>query len=435
MHISYCVDGMIVIALVVIPRPSDHPDKAIPLMKRITTLTTLLLTIVTLFALTACQTAPAQEATPVQQAAPAPTVDTEAVIASAVATVVAQLPTPVPTPELLDVEMPIAVTNDLEQTLTQLYDRFNPAVVHIFVFDQFDNFEGSGSGFVYDAEGHIVTNNHVVAGSEGLEVVFADGQRRGAELIGTDVDSDLAVIRVSDLPEDIEPIPVGDSNSVDVGQFVVAIGNPFGEAGSMTVGVVSGLGRTLSSQRIAEGGGRYSLPRVIQTDAAINPGNSGGPLLNLFGEVVGVNSAIRTSTGQNSGVGFSIPANAVSRIIPALISDGSYVYPFMGIRMTTLDLQAQERFEMDVVAGAYVTDVSAGTPAEEAGLIGSGVTEVGQTLPGGDLITAINGVPISNPDDLISYLVFETTVGETVDLTVIRDGEEIIVPLTLAERP
>lgn len=405
-------------------------------MKRNNTLTVLFLSILITIALTACQTSPTQEAVQADATPlPNPTIDTSAIVADVVATIAAQAPTPVPTAQPVEVESDVPLSGDLEKTFIDLYDRFNPAVVHIFVFDQFDNFEGSGSGFVYDDDGHIVTNNHVVAGSEGLEVVFADGQRRAGELVGTDIDSDLAVIRVDELPVGIEAIPIGDSNGVDVGQFVVAIGNPFGEAGSMSIGIVSGLGRTLSSQRIAEGGGRYSLPRVIQTDAAINPGNSGGPLLNLFGEVVGVNSAIRTSTGQNSGVGFSIPSNAVSRIVPALIAEGEYSYPFIGIRMTTLDLQSQENFSMENLSGAYVTDVSGGTPAERAGLIGSGVSEVGQTLPGGDLIIEINGTRVTSPDDLISYLVFETAVGETVDLTVLRDGEEIIVPLTLAERP
>jgi 2-alkenal reductase len=203
----------------------------------------------------------------------------------------------------------------------------------------------------------------------------------------------------------------------------------------MSVGIVSGLGRTLSSQRLAEGGGRYSLPRVIQTDAAINPGNSGGPLLNLRGEVVGVNSAIRTSTGTNSGVGFSIPVNAVNRVVPVLISEGTYAYPFMGISMTSLDLARQERLELPQTGGAYVTAVSAGTPAEAAGVVGSGITDLGEPLPGGDLIIAVDGLPVGNPDDLISFLVFETEVGQTIDLTVIRNGEEMNIPLTLGERP
>ncbi len=293
---------------------------------------------------------------------------------------------------------------------------------------------GTGSGFLIDNQGHIVTNNHVIADGEAFEVVYANGQRSHAEVIGTDVDSDLAVIRAETIADDARPIPLGDSKNLEVGQFVIAIGNPFGEAGSMSIGVVSGLGRTLDSERETEDGGRYSLPQVIQTDAAINPGNSGGPLLNLDGEVIGVNSAIRTETGANTGVGFSIPVNAVRRIAPYLIENGAYVYPFIGIRMQTLNINSAEELELGDAAGAYVLDVSADSPAEDAGLIQSGFNNFGP-LPGGDLIIAINGEAITSSDDLISYLVFETEAGQTVDLTVIREGKEITVPLTLGERP
>jgi 2-alkenal reductase len=222
---------------------------------------------------------------------------------------------------------------------------------------------------------------------------------------------------------------------VQVGQFVVAIGNPFDETGSLSLGVISGLGRSLSSDRIAEGGGRYSLPQVIQTDAAINPGNSGGPLLNLTGEVVGVNSAIRTSTGTNSGVGFSIPVNAVRRVIPTLIAEGVYHYPYIGIRMSPLDLASQQEMGLPQAAGAYVIDITPNSPAQRAGLIPSGFNDTVGLIPGGDLIIAVDGRPISSPDDLISFLVFNAEVGQTIMLTVIRDGEQIELPLTLAERP
>ncbi len=210
------------------------------------------------------------------------------------ATVEAQLPEP-QDPFVEAVVVP-TVTNtqlapidlNLQDTLSMSMLGSIPSVVHIFVFDEIEETSlplGTGSGFVFDDEGYIVTNNHVVADGERFEVSFADGTHREATLVGTDVDSDLGVIKVDDLPENVQPIPLGDSQHVKVGQFVIAIGNPFGEAGSMSIGVVSGLGRTLESQRIAEGGGRYSLPEVIQTDAAINPGNSGGPLLNLEGQV------------------------------------------------------------------------------------------------------------------------------------------------------
>jgi len=362
--------------------------------------------------------------------------DQQEVVTMAVATVTAQLAQATANAPLSSVDgQPAMAGTDMEKSLVDLYARVNPAVVHIFVLDEQSFVVGTGSGFVFDTDGHIVTNNHVVTGSSGLEVVFPDGQRRSAEVVGTDVDSDLAVIRVDQLPEGVIPIPLGDSNNVKVGQFVVAIGNPFGEAGSLSLGIISGLGRSLASDRIAEGGGRYSLPQVIQTDAAINPGNSGGPLLNLAGELVGVNSAIRTSTGTNSGVGFSIPVNAVRRVIPALIAEGVYHYPFLGIRMTSLDLATQEELGLSQAAGAYITDITPDSPAARAGLVASGFNDTVGLIPGGDLIVAANGRPIAGPDDLISFLVFDAEVGQTITLTVIRDGQQIDVPLTLGERP
>jgi S1-C subfamily serine protease len=365
------------------------------------------------------------------------TINQDALVESVLATVVAQLPqetasppTPEPLPTVTNVQ-DVPLNQNLEDQLIDIYRRINPSVVHIFVFDEIEGTSlplGTGSGFVFNREGHIVTNNHVVVEGDAFEVVFADGTRRSAELVGADVDSDLGVLKVDELPEGIEPISLGDSNNLRVGQFVIAIGNPFGEAGSMSVGIISGLGRTLESQRIAEGGGRYSLPEVIQTDAAINPGNSGGPLLDLIGEVIGVNSAISTRTGTNSGVGFSIPVNAVKQIVPQLISDGAYVYPYIGIRMLTLNLELQDQLNLEQSTGAYVTEVTEDSPASTSGLIGA-------NGPGGDLIIAVDGNEVLSSDDLIAYLVFETKVGQTVNLAVLRDGEEIVVPLTLGERP
>jgi 2-alkenal reductase len=344
----------------------------------------------------------------------------------------------VPEVATADAPLPPAVSAldlDLEQTLVELYRKVNPSVVHIFVFDQNISFIlGTGSGFVYDAEGHIVTNNHVVEGGERLEVAFANGERRRATIVGTDTDSDLAVIKVDSLPAGVQPIPVGDSDSVEVGQFVVAIGNPFGEAGSMSVGVISGLGRTLPTQRIADGGGQYSIPQVIQTDAAINPGNSGGPLLNLKGEVVGVNSAILTRTGTNTGVGFSVPSKAIELVVPALIADGEFIYPFMGISMAdVLPLDMREEFGVNG-NGIYVRSVVPDTPAARAGVIGCCAGFPG-LRPGGDYIIAVDGQPLTDSAELISYLVFETQVGDTIELTVLREGEEITLPLTLEPRP
>ena len=307
----------------------------------------------------------------------------------------------------------------VEQTLIDLYKQVNPAVVHIV------SPLGSGSGFVFDSDGHIVTNYHVVVDTAEFEVIFSNGERRIAAVIGADIDSDLAVIEVEELPAGISPIQLGNSNDIQVGQFVATIGNPFGEQGSMSLGIVSGLGRSLSSQRLG-----YSLPQVIQTDAPINPGNSGGPLLDLEGRLLGVNTAIRTTTGVSSGVGFAIPVNAVHRIVPALIETGVYIYPYMGIEVPSrpLSLADYEQLGLSQTTGAYVTAVRPGSPADEAGLIG-------QQGPGGDLIIAVDDRPVLEFNDLLSYLVFETAVGQTIELTILRNGREMIIPLTLGERP
>ncbi|RME84349.1 MAG: PDZ domain-containing protein [Caldilineae bacterium] len=353
-------------------------------------------------------------------------VDTDAIVGQVLEELRPQLqsgqqPLPVSLPSTAAV-----ASSDLEQTLVDLYARANPAVVYIITP------AGSGSGFVYDQRGHIVTNNHVTRGGGPYEIVFAGGERLEAELIGADVDSDLAVLKVDRVPQGVEPLPLADPDSLRVGQFVVAIGNPFGEQGSMTLGIISGLGRSLRSQR---GGGlssSYSLPQVIQTDAPINPGNSGGPLLNLQGEVVGVNSAIATTTGTNSGVGFSIPVAAVRRIVPVLIREGHYVYPYMGAAFAEeISLSEQKLFALPQTQGAYVLSITPGGPADRAGVIAADPN----TGRGGDLIIAIDGQPIRNFSDLNTYLVFHTEVGQTIELTVLRDGRTITLPLTLGERP
>jgi S1-C subfamily serine protease len=315
---------------------------------------------------------------------------------------------------------------DLQDRLIEVYQRANPSVVYIITNS------GDGSGFVIDQEGRIVTNNHVVGRSRSFEVVFASGERFRASLVGRDEDSDLAVIQVDELPEGVQPLPLAEPGDLVVGQFVVAIGNPFGEQGSMSLGIVSGLGRSLSSQREVGLGGTYSLPQVIQTDAPINPGNSGGPLLNLYGEVVGINSAIATFTGANSGVGFSIPVAAVERIVPKLIEEGGYAYPYIGATFySELSLDIMESFGLPQFQGAYVTAVAGGSPAEQAGLVPAN-TNTGR---GGDLIIDIDGNPIRNFADLNSYLVFQTSVGQTIEITVLRGNEEVTLPLTLGARP
>lgn len=359
------------------------------------------------------------------------TVDTQAVVAQAVATMRAEMAVVEPI-LLTDTAVNSQISAEIEQRLIEIYQQVNPSVVHIFVYAKND-FLGSGTGFVFDASGHIVTNNHVIDGGDEYEVVFPDGQRRFGQVAGRDVDSDLAILQVEQLPANAPPVPLADSSTLRVGQFVVAIGNPFGEASSMSVGIISALGRTLESQRTVAGG-FFSIPQIIQTDAAINPGNSGGPLLNLDGHVVGVNSAILSRTGANSGVGYAIPVNAVRNIAPALITAGRYRYPYIGISMRSEPFTLRE---LELLAlppqGVWITAVGQNTPAEQAGLIGHNLDA--SFRPDGDYIIAINGVPVNSSDDLLSYLVFETQVGETVELTVIRRGEEVKVPLTLGERP
>jgi 2-alkenal reductase len=327
----------------------------------------------------------------------------------------------------------------LQETLTQLYRTANPSVVYIIVSSGntesgFPMGGGSGSGFVYSNEGYIVTNNHVVDAGETFEIVYANGDRQFADLVGKDPDSDLAVLQVEALPEGVRPLPLGDGDRIEVGQFAVAIGNPFGEQGSMSMGIISGLGRSLPSQRSTGnfGGSTYSLPQVIQTDAPINPGNSGGPLLNLDGEVIGVNAAIATTSGSNSGVGFSIPVDVVKRVVPSLIENGEMAYAYMGVSFDgEITLADQELYGLSQTRGAYVITVTPGSPADEAGLIGADA-ETGQ---GGDLIIALDGLPINDFSDLNTYLVLETEVGQTIEMTVVRDGETLSLPLTLGARP
>lgn len=316
---------------------------------------------------------------------------------------------------------------DLQTTLESLYQRANPSVVYIITS------QGSGSGFVYDNDGHIVTNRHVVAGSNQFEVVFASGDRQAAELVGADADSDMAVLKVDTLPNGVQPLPLAQADAIGVGQFVVAIGNPFGEQGSMTLGVVSGLGRSLRSQRgLTNSGTAYSLPSVIQTDAPINPGNSGGPLLNLAGEVVGINSAIASATGVGSGVGFAIPVVAVHQIVPDLISQGGHNYSYLGVSFDDeISLRDQSLYGIDQTQGAYVISISPGGPADQAGLRQADPN----TGRGGDLVVAIDSQPVGDFGDLNSYLVFHTQPGQQIELSVLRNGELISVPVTLGERP
>ena len=329
-----------------------------------------------------------------------------------------------------------------QDTLVNLYKQVNPGVVAIRVLTPDGG--GLGSGFVTDMNGHIVTNYHVVENETDLEVAFPSGYKVRGEVIGTDLDSDLAVVKVEAPSDELHPLTFGNSDLVQVGQTVVAIGNPFGYEGTMTVGIVSGLGRTLRSLHTTADGGSFSASDIIQTDAAINPGNSGGPLLNLKGEVVGINQAIQTNnfslTGEptNSGVGFAISSNIVKRVTPFLISDGKYDYPYLGItsKGSDLTLMEQEALGLPRSTGVYVTGVTAGGPAENAGLRGGDQdTSIPGLQAGGDLIIAIDGQQVVTYNDLIGFLVKSKSPGDKVNLTIIRDSKEMNVELTLDKRP
>jgi S1-C subfamily serine protease len=333
----------------------------------------------------------------------------------------------------------VAPSDDL---LVSLYEQINPGVVAILVYSG-DQPIGQGSGFVIDNQGHIVTNYHVVENITNFEVVFSDGFRAVGALVGTDTDSDIAVLKVDVPQEELFPLALGSSSGVKVGQSVVAIGNPYGLSGTMTVGIVSARGRLLDTMRTASLGGYFSAADIIQTDAAINPGNSGGPLLNMQGEVIGINRAIRTDSSAasgvyNSGIGFVVPIDIVKRVVPLLIRDGRYDYPYLGISSSeeyTLP-QLQALGLPPVMRGVYVNAVSKGTPAEKAGLLGgTQVTKFENLLAGGDLITDINNHVILNYSDFLKYLVTNTSPGDTVDLTVIRDDKELQFKVTLVARP
>lgn len=335
----------------------------------------------------------------------------------------------------------VIISSPAEDLLIDLYESSNPGVVAIQVLAETGS--GLGSGFVLDKEGHIITNFHVIDGVSDLEVDFPSGFKTRGDVIGTDPDSDLAVIKVDAPPEELHPLPLGDSSKVKVGQTVVAIGSPFRFNGTMTTGIVSSLGRTLDSIRSAPGGSFFTAGDIIQTDAAINPGNSGGPLLNLDGEVIGVNRAIETfninsqDEPLNSGIGFAIAINIVKRVAPSLISDGGYDYPYLGISsLNELNLLQQEALGLPQSNGAYVSSITPGSPAEDAGLRGGTVpTDFRNIFSGGDLIIAIDDQPIQTFSDLLSYLIQEKSPGDTITLTILRDNEEKEVDLTLGKRP
>lgn len=354
------------------------------------------------------------------------------------------VPTPVlqVEPTLTSQNLPVRIDQVQNQDiLVSLYERVNPGVVAIQIL----NGQGGalGSGFVFDKEGHIVTNYHVVEGATDLEVDFPSGYKTRGSVIGKDLDSDLAVVKVTAPAEELYPLALGDSDQIKVGQTVIAIGNPFGLVGTMTVGIVSAKGRTMESMRASSEGNFFTAGDMIQTDAAINPGNSGGPLLNINGEVIGLNRAIRTTdtngVGEpvNSGIGYAVSVNILRRVIPTIIEKGSYDYPYLGVTSREdISLLVRDELGLTRSSGAYVLTVTPGGPAAKAGIIGgSKETKIPGLLSGGDLITGIDGQPVHVFSDLLSYLVSHKGPGDTVVLTLIRDNEEKEVSVVLDKRP
>ncbi len=306
--------------------------------------------------------------------------------------------------------------------------------------------QSQGSGFVYDKEGHIITNNHVVADAIRIIVIFSDDTEAEAEIVGTDPGSDLAVIKVDVEPERLHPVTIGDSDSLQVGQLVATIGNPFGLSGSMSTGIISGLGRLLEAGAVAPGGGRFNIPEIIQTDAAVNPGNSGGPLLNLSGEVIGVNTAIQTNgnlgfgaTPTFGGISYVVPSNIVTQVVPQLIENGEITYPWLGISGTTLTDDLAQAMDLPIGQnGVLIYEVIEESPAAEADLRGSEEQITIDGIPafiGGDVIVQMNDEPINDFDDLLAYIVRRTSVGQDVTLQILRDGELETVEVTLQARP
>ena len=289
-----------------------------------------------------------------------------------------------------------------------------------------------GSGFVYSDDGYIITNNHVIDNAEKVTITFLDGESYIAQIIGTDSDLDLAVLKVQTGSTYLQPIPIGDSSKLKVGQEIAAIGNPFGLSGSMTSGIISQMGRLLPQDS------GYSIPDVIQTDAAINPGNSGGPLLNMKGEVVGINTAIQSATGEFTGVGFAVPSNTVKKVIPVLIEDGIFHHPWMGISGSDVDPELAKVRELNSSKGFLIATVVEGSPAEDAGL--QGVTNTkeidGREYPlDGDIILKIDDVVVRKISDILVYLQREKSIGDEMIMTINRDGILIEKVLVLGERP
>ena len=319
-------------------------------------------------------------------------------------------------------------------SLIEIFEKAEPGVVRVNTQNnQTENKTGGvGSGFVFDKKGHIITNAHVIDDATKTVVTFLDGRSYNAEIVGVDESTDIGVIKVSADLKLLHPLSLGDSANLKVGETITAIGNPFGLSGSMTSGIISQMGRLLPSDS------GFSIPDVIQTDAAINPGNSGGPLLNMRGEIVGINTAIQSTTGEFTGVGFAIPSQTVAKIVPTLISEGEYKHPWIGISGKDIDPDTANVLGLKDTLGFLIITVVEDSPAFDAGLIGSNETiEVeGREYPvGGDIITAVDGMDVRKIDDILIHLQRVKTVGDEMVLEILRDNRTTDITIILQERP
>ena len=320
-------------------------------------------------------------------------------------------------------------------SLVELFEKSEEGVVRIDV-DKINSFrEGNsvGSGFVFDLFGNIITNTHVIDNADNITVTFLDGSQYNASIVGMDKFTDIAVINVEEKPDYLHPLEIGDSSTLKVGEPVAAIGNPFGLSGSMTSGIVSQIGRLLPSHDTG-----FSIPNVIQTDAAINPGNSGGPLLNMNGKVMGINTAIQSGTGQSAGIGFAVPSNTISKVVPVLITEGKYSHPWIGISGQDINPDLAKIRNLNHSKGFLIVTVIPDSPAEMAGL--KGVSEIekidNKEYPkDGDIIISVDGKEVRKISDILIHLQEEKSVGDEMILGIIRNGEQMDVILTLVVRP
>ena len=319
-------------------------------------------------------------------------------------------------------------------SLIEIFEKSEPGVVRVNVqrTDQANGTSGVGSGFVFDKKGHIITNSHVVKDVKKVVVTFLDGRSYNAEIIGFDEFTDIGVVKVNADLSLLQPLALGDSSNLKVGEPIAAIGNPFGLSGSMTSGIVSQLGRLLPS------GAGYSIPDVIQTDAAINPGNSGGPLLNMRGEIVGINTAIQSTTGEFTGVGFAVPSQTIAKIVPSLIENGKYHHPWIGISGRDIDPDLAKVLNLNDAVGFLVITVIENSPAAKAGIHGSDETVQveGVNYPiGGDIILSVDGKQVRKIDDILIHLQRAKSVGDEMNLEILRDGRTTNITIALEERP